>query len=281
MFSVAKVAAAALLFALRLGFPERFHHSRQFLPEAFDLRLLVLDLPAAFGKLLVHGFLLLDQFRVLRFLVVLELLLQHLLLLGVGPLHFLLPRLELQTHLLLFDLNGSLLGIQHFVHLHAEGLDLLQCLGLRLLDLLLDRGLRFLNLLPGLLLRFPDLGPCPLLLHLRSVLGLRDLLVDRPLLSILVHIEEHPELAAVVVRAAYQIDVRPTLRSVLAFHLEDSQIGVFGILFQMRLGQPLPGIARHFQTVERVFRDLVRESGHAQAELFREFPAHVDGMPVP
>ena len=49
----------------------------------------------------------------------------------------------------------------------------------------------------------------------------------------------------------------------------------------MRLLQPLSGKAGHLQTVERVLRDLFRESGHGEAELFRELPAHIDGMPVP
>ena len=84
MFLVTELAAAALLLAFCLRLPQRVHHPCQFVPEPVDLRLLVLEFLITVRRELVHGFLFFGQLRILRLLVVLQLLLQHLLLLGVG-----------------------------------------------------------------------------------------------------------------------------------------------------------------------------------------------------
>ena len=280
LFSFPKLAAPLLLLADLLGLAERVHGLFQFMVQAVDLRLLGGQFLLTVGCHEVGRSLLLLQLRLLRLLIILQLLLQHLLLLGVGSHELLLSGFILEPELLLLDLDRSLLGIEHFIHLHAEGLDLLLRLGLRILDLLADRGLRLLHLKPRLLLRFPNLSLRSFLLQFRRVLRLGDLLIDSLLFVVLVDVEEHPQTVSVVIRAVDEVDIRPPLASVRAGHLKDSQIRILGEHLQMRLSQSLPRNARHFELIERILRDFLRESRHRHAELFRELTAHIDRMPV-
>ena len=217
----------------------------------------------------------------MRPLVILKLLFQKLFLVLVGPLQLLLLLFIFLLELQFPGICRPLLRLQDLIHLQPESLDLLLRLRLRVLDLLADRRMRLLDLLSGFLLRRADLLPRPLLLHPGRVLRLRDLQIRRLALLILIHIEEHPQPVSVVVRAVDQIHIRPPLRSVRPHHLEHPQIRIFRQQLQMLLGQPLLRVTRHFQPVERILRDLLREPRHTQPELLRIRPAHIDRTPVP
>ena len=217
----------------------------------------------------------------MRPLVILELLFQELFLVRVGPLQLLLLLLIFLLKLQLPAVRRPLLRLQDLIHLLTEGLDLLLRLGLRVLDLLSDRRVGLFDLLLRLLLRRADLLPRPLLLHPGRVLRLGDLKIHRLALVVLVHVEEHPQPVPVVVRAVDQIDVRPAPGPVRALHLEHPQIRVIRQKLQMLLRQPLLRVARHLQPAEGVLRDLLRERRHAQPELLREGPAHINRTPIP